>query len=474
MTPTDQAAALAARLQPLAQRALAAFGLPGLAIGVVRAGALVYAQGFGVRSRATGEPVTPRSLFHMASISKTFVATAVVQLHEQGELDLDAPVAAYLPYFRLREPRYTAITVSQMLSHTSGMPDEVEFHWHAPEEDDAALERYVRGLAGRALRFAPGERYAYSNVAFEVLGDLVAKVSGQPFEAYVRAHILDPLAMRSSTFLRREVAPALAATPHFGMPMTVLEDAYPYHRAHAPSSSLHSSVEEMARWLVATMARGRLGDAQILRPESYDLLWRRYVETGEQVWTEAVGLSWQFGAYRGSRTIHHSGSDPGFSSELVILPDQDSAVVVFVNANSAATGIVCDAALDLLLGLEPEPPKPSITVPVGATLAAAGPEAAAEQYHSLLSAEPERYDARPGRFLDAVWGAIELHRPGAVMPLLRLWVTLQPDAALAHEALGWAQLVMGQREAAAASLRRSLALDPEGEHAQALLQQLGE
>lgn len=461
--------ALETRLTPFVQRAFAAYGLAGLAVGVVSAGELVYARGFGVRSRATGEPVTTRSLFHLASVSKTLVATAVVQLAERGLVDLDAPVAAYLPYFTLGDPRYAAITVQQMLSHTSGLPSELGYAWEAPEDDEGALERFVRGLAGQGLLFAPGERFAYSNVAYEVLGDLVAKVSGASFEGYVKTNILDPLGMRDSTFLRGEVAPELAVAPHLGMPMLTLPGAYPYHRAHAPSSTLHSSVEELARWAVANMGRGSLDGAQILRPESYDLLWGRYVETGEQVWTEAVGLAWQHGTYHGSPTISHSGSDPGFSSELVILPEQDAAVMVFCNANTAATGSVCDAALHIVLGLEPEPPKLSIAVPVGAALAAAGPEAAAEQYHGLLAAAPERYDARPWRFFDAVWGALELHRPEVVLPLIRLWLTLQPDAALAHEAMGWAQLALGEREAAAASLRRALALDPEAEHAQGLL-----
>ena len=96
------------------------------------------------------------------------------------------------------------------------MPDAAEFHWHAPEDDEAALERYVRSLTDEALIAAPGEKFAYSNIAFEVLGDVIAKVSGQTFENHVKAHLLDPLAMHDSAFLRREVSPDLTVTPHFG------------------------------------------------------------------------------------------------------------------------------------------------------------------------------------------------------------------------------------------------------------------
>jgi tetratricopeptide (TPR) repeat protein len=117
-------------------------------------------------------------------------------------------------------------------------------------------------------------------------------------------------------------------------------------------------------------------------------------------------------------------------------------------------------------------PKPPITVPVGATLAAVGPEAAIEEYQRLQMTQPDRYDARPLCFLEATRGAIEVHRAEAVMPLLKLWVTLQPDASQAYEMLGWAYMVHGEKEVAADNLRRALVLDPANEHAGKLLQQL--
>ncbi len=461
-----------AKLEPFVQQVITSFSLAGLAVGIVKAGDLVYTQGFGVRSLATQEPVTSRSLFHLASISKPFVATAIVQLVEQGKMRLDAPIVTYLPYFRLNDPRYDEITVQQMLSHTSGMPDEVEFQWHMPEDDDEALERYVRSLADEALLAAPGAQYAYSNMAFEVLGDVVAKVSGQSFEAYIKQHILNPLAMHASTFLRREVLPELAVTPHFGMPMRVLADAYPYHRGHAPSSTLHASVEEIGHWAIANLNHGRFQGKTILQPERYHLLWHPYVQTGETGWGEAVGLSWFLGSYRGRPVIHHGGSDPGFGAELVLLPGEDAAVVVLANANTTAIGSVTDAALDVLLGLEPQMPKSPITVPISATLAMEGRDAASLQYQHLQSTQPDRYDAQPARFLDATWGAIEMHRADTVMPLLELWITLQPEAAEAHEMLGWAYMLQGETGVAAHHLRQALALDPDAGHAQRLLQLL--
>lgn len=145
------------------------FGVEGLAIGIVK-DEQIFADGFGVKSIETQEPVTANSLFHIASISKTFVATAIVQLAEQGKLELGAPLITYLPDFILADERYRQITVRQMLSHTSGMPDTDDYGWAHPEYDDQALERYVRSLADEKLIAAPGEKFAYSNIGYEVLG----------------------------------------------------------------------------------------------------------------------------------------------------------------------------------------------------------------------------------------------------------------------------------------------------------------
>src|SRR5262249_51293321 len=162
-----------------------------------------------------------------------FVATSVMQLVERGKVNLDELVTKYLPYFQLKDPRYTAITVRQMLTHTSGMPDVDDYGWNKPEYDDGSLERYVRSLGNKKLRCEPGSKFAYSNMAYEVLGDLIAKVSGKTFEDYVAENILRPVGMHSSTLLLKKAEPARLATGHTrGEDKAIKPVAhYPYNRA---------------------------------------------------------------------------------------------------------------------------------------------------------------------------------------------------------------------------------------------------
>ena len=131
-----------------------------------------------------------------------------------------------------------------MLSHLSGMPDVEDYEWDKPQYDDGALERYVRSLSNQSLIAAPGAGFRYSNMAYEVLGDLIAKVSGMSFEDYVRRHILEPLGMKSSTLLVKQANSSLLTSPHVmdNSYQTVVSKVFPYNRMHSPSSTVYSNV----------------------------------------------------------------------------------------------------------------------------------------------------------------------------------------------------------------------------------------
>jgi CubicO group peptidase (beta-lactamase class C family) len=352
------------KLQPVLEKLIQQQKLPGFAIAVVENNRIAHAHGFGVKNiTRKDDPITTRTLFHMCSITKPFVATSIMQLVERGKIDLDKPVVTYLPDFRMADERYKTITVRQMVTHTSGMPDVTTYEWDKPQYDEGALERYVRSLTDRHLIFPPGKRYRYSNMAFEVLGDVIAKVSGESFEDYVQHHILTPLRMKDSTLLVKQADPKLLAWGH-----ELNADAkpfpskvYPYNRMHSPSSDLHSNVLDMSRWAIANMNRGELDGVRILKAPTYDVMWRPagdFVRTGDVPATANArpGISWFLGDYRGDMLVWHNGSDTGFRSGLAMLPDQKIAVVWMTNADWFRVGDdVTRAALDAALGLKPKP-----------------------------------------------------------------------------------------------------------------------
>ncbi|GGG14011.1 hypothetical protein GCM10010912_68030 [Paenibacillus albidus] len=118
----------------------------GLAVGIVKNNKIIFTGEYGTADFSTGDPVVRSTLFHQASVSKTFVVTAIMQLVERGKVNLDSPITKYLSYFKMDDERYRHITVRQLMNHTSGMPDEEDYAWDRPEYDEQSLERYVKNI----------------------------------------------------------------------------------------------------------------------------------------------------------------------------------------------------------------------------------------------------------------------------------------------------------------------------------------
>jgi len=473
-------------LWPLVETFLGSHDVAGLAVAVVRDEEVV-ARGFGVRDLGTGAPVTPETMFHLASVSKPFVATAIVSLataRRDGApvLDLDAPITDLVPELTLADGRAGEVTARRLLSHSSGLPDVAEYGWHDPQLGDDALSELARSLSGWRLQSEPGSAYSYSNAGYEILGLLLSRATGTTFEDAVKQLVLTPLGMRRSTFLRAEVPTGLAASPHVGMPLVVPEGSYPYTRRHAPSSTLHSNLEEMCRWMVAHFepvegAVDVTGDSWArLDAGLVDLLSQPVIPVDDPPWEEAQSLGWAVGSYRTHRTLSHSGADPGFGSRVVLVPERRTGVVVLANSNTVPASVISQVALDIALaegagegaaamGRLRRP----VVGPVAETLTTSGPDAATTAYHRLAALEPAEVDLDDEGFEDAVWGAIELHRTSLVWPLLRLWTELRPDSSAAWTMTGWAHQVDGQADLARSLLHRALDLDPENHDATLIL-----
>lgn len=335
-----------AKIEVLVEQSMAKSHVPGAAIGIVKDDKLIYAKGFGVNELGTQKPVTPDSVFFLASIAKSVTGMAIMQLAEEGKIDLDAPVTMYLPYFTITDPVAKDITIRQLLSHTSGMADYGDWITDitAPDKrtDDGALEEYVRSFGDGSLLFSPGNGWSYSNSGFDTLGDVIAKVSGQSYEAYVQEHILTPLGMTDSTFLLSDVDPTALVAPYTWDKdgNVVAQEFYPYLRKHAPSATLFSSVRDMARFAVANMNHGELNGVRLLSSTVYDEMWApQAVSTWAEMFGPQVttyGLGWWVGTFQEQLTIGNYGAEAGFQSHLGIFPDQGFAVIVMVNAYDPA------------------------------------------------------------------------------------------------------------------------------------------
>ena len=173
--------------------------LPGIAIGIVRDGVPYYAKGYGWASLTDKRPVTAATTFHTASISKVFTALAVMRLRDQGKLSLDQRVQEVLPELRYGNERAKDMTLRQLLSHTSGLPDVSGYDWSSARRGSTALLDYFMSRSLEA-KFEPGSKFRYSNLGYDLLGLVVARASGESFEDYVEEEVLRPAGMASSDY----------------------------------------------------------------------------------------------------------------------------------------------------------------------------------------------------------------------------------------------------------------------------------
>lgn len=339
-------------LEPFITRALRDNKEPGLAVGIVEDGQLRYAHGFG--EMVTGVPqyaITKSTLFHVSASAKPLIATAIMQLVEQGKMDLDSPVSKYLPYFRLKDARSQQITVRQMLTHTSGMPNVDSYRKELPEYSDGALEQYVRSLQDTELLSEPGTKYAYSNIAYDILGDLIAKVSGKTIEDYIETSIFQPLGMRASTMLLDRVNMENFANGYTqslsGLltPVSHSSDT----RIHTPSSNLYSSVMDITKWAMANLNRGELDGHRILQESSYDVLWKPLREHGKVQPDRFVGMGWFIADRDGQVIISQDGTGNGFQSAIRLLPKRKAAVIVMVNSDRPIAAEIAEAMVGVVL-----------------------------------------------------------------------------------------------------------------------------
>ncbi|MBN1935038.1 MAG: beta-lactamase family protein [Anaerolineae bacterium] len=457
------------------------WGIPGLGIGIVQDDEIIYAQGFGVQSLDTGVPVTPDSIFCVASIAKCFVATAVMQLVEQGSIELDAPPVQYLPYFKLDDARCTQITIRQILSHTSGMPDMEDDEYDAlvshPETDDGAAERYVRSLSGRKLVAAPGEQFRYSNIAYNVLGDLIAKVSGQTFETYMKEHILLPAGMSSSTFLLTEVDRRRLAVPHLRTPGMRVNPVYPYHRADAPASFLHSTMVDMCHWGMACLNRGSYHGGRFLTPASYELMWTPAARWGYPPLYEDMGLGWTLGHVDRVKTVSHGGMGFGWTDFFTILPEKRRAAVILCNEESFARDRIVQAVIQAMLDRKPQAGTVSWMVPISQALQKGGIQAAYARYAELKASGTQETDFDADDLVNLVIQLLCVKKCDLAIEVLKLNIQAFPEhtesylylANLYLQAVNYAARVSAQAEEC---LLKVLSIEPGNTAASKLLEKV--
>ena len=351
-----------------AARVLAETGVPGAGIALVRRDGIEWEGGIGYADRDRHTPVTADTHFRVGSISKTFVAMALVQLSEDGMIDFDAPVKEIAADIDIDNPWEAThpVRVINVLQHTAGFDD---MHFNESYLPEGERERPLADVLtinphSRRVRWPPGTRMAYSNPGYAVAGLLIEKISGLPYEDYIEREIFAPLAMSTSSFRLRDTDEHLLARgyedktgPPVGFPRIYMR----------PAGNMHSSAHELARFVQMLLGWGELGSAFVVDPE--------YLGNMEQPRTTLAaraGLRNGYGSGIATRLdlpfklLGHNGGIAGFHTSYAYSPSRDVGFVILLNSTAresadAMRRLSTLAIRYLKLDIEP-PQKPGATV----------------------------------------------------------------------------------------------------------------
>ncbi|MET9022410.1 serine hydrolase [Actinopolymorpha sp. NPDC004070] len=336
-------------------------GVPGVAVGVDHGGKRETFT-HGVTSIERGRPVDEATLFQIGSTAKTFTATAIMVLVDQGRIELDQPVRRYLPDLRLRDAGTTeTLTVGQLLNHTAGW-DGGDV-WTDTGEGDDALERSAALLAGLPQQFTPGTDASYNNAAFVLAGRVVEKVTGETFERALARLVLDPLGMAQTLTSLNEIMTRPFATGHRidGESLAVCRP-WSDPRGYLPAGArLASSLGDQLTWARFQLSDGRSPEGT--RVLSEQLLRAMHTPTtNHELWPGVqIGIAWLLREIDGVRLIEHHGDVSGQHSTIAVVPEHDFAVVVLTNATPSGRELaerIVRETLESRLGLAEPPPEP--------------------------------------------------------------------------------------------------------------------
>lgn len=337
----------------------------GLAVGLVRDGRLEFFHGHGLADIGSNTPVTEDTVFRIASITKTFTAIAVMQLWEEGLVDLDAPANDYLRAYKLlpRDPAWRPATVRHLLTHSAGLPEVAHLRGLFSPDFGEGVEAgqplsSLADLYGGGIRLyaEPGTRFVYNNHGPATLGQLVEDVTGEPLDRYFRGYIFEPLGMADSDLLRSEEVRRRLATGYEvhsrGVKRVADRDL-----VTAGAASIYSTPRDMSRYLAALLGGGSNEHGSVLKAGTLAMMFEAHYQPDSRI--TGMGLGFFREDISGHLAVRHQGTLPGFHSEICVVPDAGIGMMAFTNGASRPDfWLPAEVSLMLkgLMGLSDETP----------------------------------------------------------------------------------------------------------------------
>lgn len=438
------------------------------AVLVAEEGRVIFKRGFGNAVMEFDVPVTPDTRFRIGSVTKQFTAAIVLQLVEEGRIDLQAPITRYLPDYPAAQG--DRVTIHQLLTHSSGIPSYTDLPGFM---EDRVRERFEPADSllpvfwQMDLQFEPGARWSYNNSGYHLLGVIIERVTGEPYDRVLRSRILDPMGLDDTGYDHNTEVVERRAMGYERVPGGYRHA--PYLDSSIPFSAgmLYSTVEDLRKWDQALYGQG-----PFRKPETKALYFAPHIAMAGP-----DGPHYAYGwilrdVLVGSDTVHvieHGGGIFGFTTEFWRMPDERRTIIVLDNTTGTQNAEIIRGILAILHDQDPQEPRRPIRDALAEIIDARGVDAAVVAYHALRDSAAARYDFGESQ-LNAL-GYLYLRR-GDLSTAIRLFelnIEQFPEAANPYDSLGEAYLEAGERERAIANYVKSLELNPANDNARRIL-----
>ena len=334
------------------EKAVADFGIPGLAVGIIKNGEIVLLKGYGYRNTETKKKVDENTVFGIASCSKAFTAATIAILVDEGKLNWDDKVIDHYPSFQMYDPYITReLTIRDLLCHRSGLQTfDGDLLWYGT---DLSREEVIRQIRFRKNEYSLRAKFGYSNVMFIAATEVVKAVTGHSWDAFVNQKIFQPLGMTSTNTSNATFDKGMdVAYPHIdGKP-----EAFINYDNSAGAAAINTSAADLLKWVQLMLDKGALNDTSVFSKKQYYTLVAQQTVlpagAAEKVGGthfSGYGLGWFLKDYQGMKIIQHGGGLPGFHSKVVFVPEDSLGYVILANQISGGVGALDHKILDFFL-----------------------------------------------------------------------------------------------------------------------------
>ncbi len=433
---------------------------------VAEGGKVIYKKGFGMANVEWDIPNMPDTRFRLGSITKQFTAMLILQLVEQGKVKLDGKITDYLTDYR--KDTGDRVTIHQLLNHTSGIPSYTGLpgFFQDVSRNPYGVSDFVKKYTSGDFQFEPGSKFAYNNSGYFLLGAIIEKVTGKPYDQVLKENILDPLGMKDTGYDLHNTIIKKRATGYERRPNGLINSPYLDMSIPYAAGSLYSTVEDLYIWDQA------LYTDKLISAKSKELMYTPGLQNYAYGWIIA---KIPMGENNGTKTaITHGGGINGFNTLITRFTDDKHLIVLLNNTSGARLDEMNRAIANILYNQPYAAPKKPVSEAMLKTILEKDVETAIKQYRELKAKQADAYDFREQELNTLGYQLLNLLRVKDAIEIFKLNVEAFPRAFNTYDSLGEAYVKIGNKELAIQNYKKSLELNPNHTGATEALKKLGE